>query len=281
MSRISFTFDGEDLGSDTYGLWVSNVPQNPMLADIRSTKFNLGARDGVVVGAIYQGAMYPNLEVYIEGDTKLEVMQRVDKFLKLIATTEPKLVIFDWETGIDASVNHGYYGRGYYGMVHGPMYPHFKRGGLVYSFQINLIVPSGCAVAVSETIQKATLSSLPNTFYVPEAFGDTVGGTKYSRPVFDISPIRTTVTQLTLKNVTRDEEINWRGNLESTHTLRIDCDLEFIKRSVDGGTTWTNVISGITSGDPFPFISDSIRNEFSVSGTAGVVIDITYRERFL
>lgn len=109
-----------------------------------------------------------------------------------------------------------------------------------------------------------------------------VQGTMTARPTYTIvNTDASTITTLTLTNTTRSQELTWTGSLAQNDQLRIDTERQHIEKSTDGGSTWSNAMSGLTAGDPFPRLAAGQNNAFTIAGFVAGTINITYNARWL
>jgi len=273
MIGQSFSFDGTNFAQ--YGIMVIKGPTTGM-AEPRLDFQDYSARDGGVAEAITLKPIYVSRTVDLYGDDKTDVWEKFDTVQKLLDPREGnKELIFDEMTNIDTARNRGYLAR-----LNEPISKVHWKAPLVVRFNLSWIVPSGCARALADTSETPTIDASPKTFYVPDSAAEVVGGNRVLRPVWRFRNTTSgNVTAVTLTNTTRTETCRWTGILIDDDYIKFDSNREHIESSADL-VTWVSRISGITAGDPFPLLTNGVRNECVITGMTTADASIVFRGEF-
>ena len=145
-------------------------------------------------------------------------------------------------------------------------------------FRWTFTCPNPIAEDASATSEVATPDSDSYTFYVP-ASGN-LGGNYEATPAYTIKANGACAASVKLKNVTRDEEIEYAAALINGDWLEIDTALWTVRKSTDSGTSWTNVIGNCTA-SPFPKLDDGAHNEMLLTNCDNSTITTSYRARYI
>lgn len=274
----SFTYNGEDFGDTDHGVTVIDF-QDPLLADPRLDTQPRGGANGVSSRCVTLGPLYLNWVCMLEGSSRSNMMTKLDT---VISELDPRngalLLLPDHYNSIDAEVNRGCYAR-----LNGPIIVQ-PKGDMAVVFNLTWEVPAGRWISATASGQSATaIDANPKTIYEPSGAADVVRGTGYARPTYTlVNTHAATLSTLTLTNVTTSEAMTWTGSLAQNNQLRIDTaeDRLHVEKSTDGGTTWSNAMSGVAVTQEFPRLAPGVRNQFTVAGFVTGTLTISYRGVF-
>jgi len=272
----SFTFNSVDYS--TYGLLVTNV-ERWGFAPVRLDAQQRGGGTGASVGdAVYYGAGVIRLRCMVRATTIAARQGYLDSIRAGLAPTlGQKLLLLDDETGQSAAVN-----RGYLVLLQSMSELALRPGAYVVEFDLEFLVPRGCAVAAVEVDRTVTLTGSPQTVYEPNDVAAVVYGTRRARPVWEFTNSSATpVSSVTLANVTAGTTMTWTGTLAQGDKLRLYAFERHAEKYRAAQADWMNAMYGFGSAQGFVELLPTVRNQLTVTGIASGSVRLIYRGEFL
>jgi len=145
---------------------------------------------------------------------------------------------------------------------------------------VTFFVTTGFAETQSEYEESYTITTNPETVSVPETSGEVVPGTVEALPVIVIKNTGTLTSQIIISNATSGKSCTWNGTLENGQWLRMDAQRIHVEKSVDSGSNWVSVVSGLSETDRPIKLSPNVVNEITLEGISGGTMEVTYRGRY-
>lgn len=281
MGYVGFTFGGVDLGA--LGLRV--LPgSDAAMAGVKVDVQDRSARDGGVATGYAFGVKEWSVECVVVGTTRDVLRTRMDAVMRALDPRGgEKLFYMNSETLHGTALQRGRLCR-VSGGVSGQLQ------GLSCYFTLNFVSSSAFDVSIAETTQVLTINADPKTLKVPADVSDgetpphmvavMAPGNTVAVPVWTLTA-GAGVTTFGLANTTTGETFVWQGAMSAGHRLRVDSERMHCELSVDGGTTWSNVMSGVNAASVWPTIDGGVQNTVVVTGVSSGSVSVVYRGRFL
>lgn len=262
-------FAGTDLSGTTYGLTVVGGSVSlgaPPRVQYQPVPFRNGGYDA---GGFLE-ARTISFRAYVAGTSESDLASKIDALNRLLNTTSAQSLRFD----------NFLSGRYWLVRLSSPIDSDFT--GSSHEFDLEFTAADPVAYSTTETTQTVSVSGSPTSATVPAS--GTIGGSEYAEPVW-LYTAGGTETSILLQNTTTEETIKWNGSLSNTHKLRIDAARFTIEKSTDGGTTWTNYMSGRAANPDssvpiFPRLRHGVANAITLTGPTTGSLVVTYRERY-
>jgi hypothetical protein len=278
MSDLSYTYDGINMSGSDYGLLVKRSPLEGH-PDPRLDQHILGGADGAVLEVDYEKPLFFTNVCQVTGEETTE-SARDDSRRKftncrnlLSATGGERLLEIHSEQGTADDLK-----RGYYAVINGPIQPS-QKGTSAIQFNLNWMVPSGKAVALTETTQAVTVDETPEAFLVPAS--GTLAGISNSKPVYTITQNAVGgVVEVILANSTLGHSATWEGTLEAGDLLRFDADRQYVE--INTGAGYVSAMSGMTDDPGFiiPLLEGGSSNSMTLTGLSDASLSLTYRAQY-
>jgi len=247
-------YNGTDLSD--YNLTAKIISPASFMPSIRSSYIEVADK-----AYDFQAFLRPRiieLEVYVTGDNKADLISNLDSISLLLSPTEgtqPLVLDFPSDRYYNAKVNSPLD----YQIVHHKL----AQGTLIF------ICPDPKGYATSQTSSDFNVDADPDT--VEEA----VGGTAWVEPVYTLTAGEAlNAVTIKLENTDTEEELQWTGSLANGEVLVINTETWYVTK--EGAASMATVTG------EFPRLKPGITNHIKVTAfsTTGT-LNLTYRNSYL
>jgi hypothetical protein len=263
----SMKYDDTWLGSETYGILVTNTPMQ-IIGEPKLNTANFAQKDGGITQGGTRALSPLAINILIQGDDYTDLKTKIDALTLLIDPSNG-----DKDIVLDNRMDRKWTGRLASAIFDVP------AGASSYRTTLNFMVQPH-AEAVSETTQNITVDETPESFTVPAS--GTLDGSMTAKPVWLYTHTGAIVTSLTLANSTTSQTVKVTGfNIFNTHQIRFDAERQIVERSTDGGSSFSSIMEFLDTTDKtFPELAPNVSNSCSVTGSTTGTLAITYRARY-